>query len=146
MLIHRRPTPGRYGSEIVILSRHAGANPLTANATTAIKFGGLHRRAVFLRITASAGTVPADADGTILARGVITATDGTANRDVSADIDLESLTANVTKAADRKAGLADSAVVIKPGETFRVNVVNNSAAIDTQPVDLVVTAEFALID
>lgn len=151
---HRpQPSPGRYGIEPVFIrigpiggsNKIGGASPLTANATTTFKLGGFGRKMYFLRFSASAGTVPADADGTILARlrkigaGATTTT-------LSQDIDLEGLTADLVTYAAPLAAATDSQRLILATETISVDVVNNSAAINTQPVDLYLVAEFARIE
>ena len=144
MLIYRRPKPGRYGTHIVFVQKSGGT--LTANTTTTFKAGGFKRTMVFLQFVAFVGVKPADADGAITAKVVIRAADGTTRRVVSADINLETLTNDVATAVGIKAGLADKSRVLLPGEAVEFDVVNDSAAIDTQPTDLVFTAEFALVD
>jgi len=153
MLLYRRPTPGRYNTEIIYKSLGGiggtnflgGASPLTANATTTFYLGSFHRVCAFLRFSVVALTVPVDADGTILARLMVVATDGTTRRQVSEDINLEALTAKASTKSDRKAGISDAANTLKVGETLEVDVVNNTASIDTQPAQLVFTVECALI-
>lgn len=150
----RRHTPGRYGTEIVSVSigpiggtnNIGGATPLTVNDTTRFRLGGFGRRVRFLRLTACAGTVPADADGTILAHVSKFEDDGTTVRQLSADINLEGLTADVPATAGAYTSATEKHLVVKADEQILVDVVNNSAAINTQPATLTFRVELALLE
>lgn len=66
MYNHFRPKPGRYGTMPVFLTVQPTPT-LTANNTTIFKVPSPYRRCYFVRGSVSCTTVPADADGTILA-------------------------------------------------------------------------------
>lgn len=152
MDLRRKPSAGRYGVDPVFIrmgpiggtNNIGGATPLTANATTTFKLGGFHRKVAFLRFSVSLGTLPVDADGTVLARmrknraGTITT--------VSSDISLEGMTANVSEKAGVLSTVTDAGRVFLEGDTVEVDIVNNSAAIDTQPATMYLVGEFALLD
>lgn len=149
MLNHRKKKPGRFGTELLVLSSgNVGTNPLTANQTNTFKLPSPTRRARFVRFAASQTTVVADADGTVLARAMKYSGSADAAAAVSADIDLEAATARELQTAGILSTQTDAGIIFDPalGDTLEVNVVNNSAAIDTQPVALVLTCEFELLD
>lgn len=134
-----RPRSGRYGSHPAFIKHTAGASPLTANTTTTIRCGQFHRRAWVERISVSCSTIAADADGTILA--TVYKRDVAAGADVAltAALSLESdgiATANKSVAFTMASGLTTAQRTLQEGDTLMVKVVNNSAAIDTQPADL----------
>lgn len=143
-----RPLPGRYGAQVVTVSRLVPT--LTANTTTTINVGapvGDSRRTEkckLLGVAVSAITPPADADGTILAS--VIKRDVSASSDVtlsSATLDLETLTAETQ--ADFSLVEDDSQLTFDAGDILEVDVVNNSVAIDTQPGEAIIVAEFALL-
>jgi hypothetical protein len=118
-----------------------GASPLTANDTTIFYLPPPVGRAVFYSFSAAVDTVPIDADGTILAR--VRKYDASANAwvTVSQDIDLEALTTKERNEVLRLATATDAELILDTGDILAVHVVNNSAAIGTQPVNLAFTAQ-----
>lgn len=152
--IYRKHGPGRYGVESVFIrsapiggtNQIGGASPLTANTTTTFRLGGFHRKVAFLRFSVSCGTVGADSDGTLLARMRKIKTDGTTVVTLSSDINLEALTADVSEKAGRLSTATEAHCTILEGETITVDIVNNSAAINTQPALMHLVGEFGLID
>lgn len=143
------PKPGRFGvlpayvrsGQIGGTNFLGGATPLTANTTTIFRLGGLAgRSAVFSRLGATAVTVPADADGTILAYVYkFRASDNTAVQ-MSAALDLEALVTREETFANAL-GIAEADLTLTAGDAIEIHVVSNSAAIDTQPAGLVFVAE-----
>lgn len=153
MQLYFRPEGSRYGTEIIAVGSGpiggtnliGGASPLTANTTTKFHIPAPYRRCAFLRLSAFAVTVPADADGTLLAR--LVKYDNATNAEIilSGDINLEGLVTRETAFADTIAGLADVDRVLKDGDSLCINVVSNSAAIDTQPANLLFAVELAVL-
>lgn len=148
-----QPKPGYFGVHRIMLQSGqiggtnflGGVAPLTANATTIFRLGAPNCAALFNGFNISTVTVPADPDGTIL--GYIYKYDASADAAVqlSAAIDLETLVTREATRATTASGLSYASAYLDEGDTLEFHVVNNSAAIDTQPAGLVVTAEvFAL--
>lgn len=141
---HFKPrSPGRFGTQVTLLARHAGSSPLTANTTVNIRMGGAHRRAWLEQVAVSASTLAADADGTVLA--TVYKYDASANAAValSSALSLESdaQVANETAKFTLLSTLTPAQRTLDEGDTLYVAVTNNSAAIDTQPADLCFVAE-----
>lgn len=139
MLNHFRPTAGSYGVQLVTLTKEVAT--LTANVTNTKSIGGLVRPARIHSIVVSTRTVPVDADGTLVttvkkrdksAAANVTLTDGTLN--------LETLVANEAQAITLASTLTDDQRTLDAGDTLFVEIVSNSAAIDTQPADLTFVA------
>lgn len=125
-----------------------GATPLTANTTTIFRLGGFAGRSVTpTRLGATVVTVPADADGTIVAKLVrYRASDNTAV-DLTGNLNLETLVTREESFVNLLATVADTpAAVLVSGDALEVHVVNNSAAIDTQPAGLVFTVEGLVLE
>lgn len=118
-----------------------GASPLTANATTRFRLGGLAgRTALASGFGATAVTIPVDADGTITAALYkFRASDNTPVK-LSNDIDLEALVTRRETFA-KILSLSDADMTLQSGDALEVWVVSNSAVIDTQPAGLVFVAE-----
>lgn len=147
-----RPRPGRYG---VMVDAKAspqvgtGALTLTANVTTRIAIPTPIVRCAIFQLSLQSGAVTAvDSDGTVLA--TYNKRDNVAGADVplSAATSLESdfVTAiNKNYPVPLLTTLTDAQRVCQPGDILFVNVVNNSAAIDTQPTGLFFVVEFAIL-
>lgn len=154
MELHPKPLPGRYGIEVIVVGSGpiggtnliGGASPLTANTTTKFYLPAPGFKCAFLGLKAHAVTVPADADGTILARAV--KYDAVANGEVtlSADLNLEGLVTREVSKVGPSTSATEAQLFIRPEDSLLVSVVSNSAAIDTQPANLVFTIELARID
>lgn len=144
-----RPQPGRFGTHptnygsgpIGGADYPGGASPLTANATTVFELGPVTAKSVFSRLAASAVTAPVDADGTTLA--YVYKYDASANAAVrvSEALDLEALVTREGALVNPYASASVSDLLFEEGDTIEVHVVNNSAAIDTQPVGMVFNVE-----
>lgn len=149
------PKPGRFGVATVQARTGqiggsnflGGATPLTANDTTIFRVGGFAGRKVrFSRIGATSTTVPADADGTILAYAK--KYDASANDVVtlSESLDLESLVTREETSVNYLSTATDADLTFDTGDALEIHVVNNSAAINTQPAGLVFVAEFLVLE
>jgi hypothetical protein len=138
---HFQPKGGRYGVQVAFVSGKQLDAGITANTTTAIPLASPVRKNIIARVTAQVTTVPTDADGTILATlkkfnqvsGVTTV--------LSSALDLEALTARKPVQFTLLSTLSEWQLQLAEGEYLYVDVVNNSAAIDTQPKELTFTAE-----
>lgn len=151
---HLRPLPGRFGTQTIVLSCGpigpanylGGAAPLTANATTTFRLGPVPCKCVFSKLAVSATTVPADADGTIVATAFKYSAASNAQVQVSPAVDLEALITREGTIVRQYTAATEAALTVLEGDTIEVNVVNNSAAIDTQPAGLVFNAELYRIE
>lgn len=140
----RMPRPGEFGTELLSVqigpiggtNNIGGASPITANNTTVFKLGGLGRLAEIAYVVTSCTTVAADADGTTLATvyKYNAATD--AQVAVTGSIDLEALVTREATVTRALATATDAARTFGENDTVEVSVVNNSAAINTQPTEL----------
>ena len=154
MFTFRLPKPGHFGTALATVSIGplgpanflGGASPLTANNTTTFYLPALGRKARFLALIATTNTVPADADGTILATCQKYSATALAQVAVTGNVDLEALTTKQATSTGPLAGASDATLTFQAADGVEVNVVNNSAAIDTQPAGLSFTAVFELLN
>lgn len=140
----RKTKGGRHGTDPVILA--GGNDTITANVTTPQVLGASPTRAALVKAYASAHIIPADSDGTILA--TLKKWDASASADVtlSAALDLEAITAKVASAFAIIAALTDDQRTLDTGDTLRVDIVNNSAAINTAATGLRFAAELLVLE
>lgn len=122
---------------------------ITANVTTRIPIPTPIARCAIASLSIQGGAITGvDADGTILAtfnkRDNVGAADVPLSAATSLKVDF--LTAvNKNFAVPLLATLTDQQRLCQPGDIVFVNVVNNSAAIDTQPTGLFLVVEFAIL-
>ena len=149
------PKPGRVGVAPVFAKTGqiggtkflGGTSPRTANSTTIFRLGGFGgRRVQFSQLGATVVTVPADADGTILATAVKYDASADAAVTLSQNLDLEALVTREESFANPIATLTDAQITLDVGDALEIHVVNNSAAINTQPAGLVFTVEVLVLD
>ena len=142
------PKVGRFGIMSVVASRHAGANPLTANVTTSIYIPTPPGKFILLGAAIVQSTLVIDADGTVLAQ--ITKRKASDDADVvlTAQVDMETTVAVALERQEfallTSLGTADN--IFLTGDIVKLEVVNNSAAIDTQPIDLMVSVELGYLE
>lgn len=139
-----RPRAGRLGTHPFYLQggRDQAATPFAVNGTTTVILGGPCFKGVISKVGHVAGTLPADADGTFVA--TLKKRNGATVTTLSAALDLEStMTANVQSYFTLLTTLTDAQKTVdgEAGDILYVEIVNNSAAVDTQPVGYRVTAE-----
>lgn len=126
-----------------------GGTAIGANTTTRFAIPTPFARCAIASLHVQNGPVTvADADGTVLA--TFNKRDNVAGADValSAATDLEVANLSVinkTFAVPLLSTLTDGQRIVQPGDTCFVNIVNNSAAIDTQPTGLFLMVEFAIL-
>lgn len=150
-----RPRPPRYGTQIVQLRITLPTSPATANGTETHRIGApvaigelVGSKSVFLGAALSAGTIGVDADGTLLAyimkRDASTDTDVTLTSSLS--LESDGITANEQADFTNVTTLTDAQLTFDLGDVAEIDIVSNSAVIDTQPADVVVVLEFALLE
>lgn len=143
MLRFFQPAAGRFGAHPVFLNTTLGT--ITANQTNTFNLGQTHRLSVIARLAISALTVPADADGTT--EITIKKYDASADAEVTltAAFDMEAIAAaQESEEIPLLSTLTDSQLLFEEGDTLFAEVVNDSAAFNTAPAGVVVSAEFLL--
>lgn len=116
---------------------------ITANTTTHVHVPKPARRAYLVGLTAHCSTVGVDADGTILATAKRYDFSATADVTCSSAKDIEAM---VAFKAELFSLLGGTTQLFAKEDLLRVAFVNNSAAIDTQPANGYLVAEWALLD
>ena len=125
-----------------------GATPITANTTTIFRAGSPPSKSMFNAMTTTIGvTIPVDADGTL----TVTAYkyDASANAAVAltaASANLEGLTLREALRTGFLSTATAAALTFEEGDTLEFHVINNSAAIDTQPAGVVFVGEFLVLE
>lgn len=139
--------PGRFGVQPAMLHATiaAGTNSLTANSDTTYYVPTPYRKVRFSRATSSATTVPVDSDGTVTAI-VYKVSSGTTSTALTAALDLEALTALIGSKFTAASTLTEAQRRLAEGDVLKVVVSNNSASIDTQPVDLKFVIETEVLE
>lgn len=149
------PKPGRFGVQTVQARTGqigganflGGATPLTANTTTIFRMGGTAgRKCRVSRFGATTVTVPADADGAITA--TLRKYDASADTTVTltGNINLEALVTREETSVAVLGTLTDAQLTLDTGDALEIHVVNDSAAIDTQPAGLTFVAELLVLE
>ena len=150
-----KPRVGRFGVSPYVMATGqigganflGGATPLTANSTTIFRLGPVPRKSFLSRFGASTVTVPVDADGTIVAYVIkYNAATDTAVGPLTANLNLEALVTREGILLLPAASATEAQLLFNEGDTLEVHVVNNSAAIDTQPAGLVFTVELLMLE
>lgn len=138
------PKPGRLGVFPNLVTGRCDA-AIGNNTTTTYSFGSHPARCYINRAAVSAGTVPASASGTI--KGVIAKYDASANAAVTltADVDLETLTANEATAVSMLSTLTDAQRTLDTGDTLQF-VVTTTNTVGTAAVDLMVNIELLVLE
>lgn len=147
MVKYFKPGPGRFGAHPAFTSG-ALQGALTANGTTTIGIATPYRKCAIEAAALSAVTGPVDADGTFIA--TLKKKDNVANAVVtlSAGLDIEAAGLVSQKAVQFTllTTLTENQKTLRAGDTLYVEIVNNSAAIDTQPVYLAATVELLVLN
>ena len=140
------PKSGRFGVMPVVVSLHAGSNPLTANTTTSSHLDTPYGKFVLLGGTIYVSTLAADSDGTILAQITRRVAVGNGDKVLTAQIDMETMTLLERSAfvLTDPPGASDN--IFLPGDTIKLEVVNDSASINTQPANLLISFELGYLE
>ena len=133
------PLAGRFGIMPNLLAGRCNA-AIGNSTTTTYNFGSHPAKCIINRAVVSAGTVPASTSGTIL--GVLQKYDASANAAVTltADVDLEALTAKEGTAVSLLTTLTDAEKLLDTGDTVQF-VVTTTNTVTTAAVDLMVNVE-----
>ena len=133
------PLAGRFGIMPNLLAGRCDA-AIGNSTTTTYNFGSHPAKCIINRAVVSAGTVPASTSGTIL--GVLQKYDASANAAVTltADVDLEALTAKEGTAVSLLTTLTDAEKLLDTGDTVQF-VVTTTNTVTTAAVDLMVNVE-----
>lgn len=137
-----RPKVGRFGIMPVVASVAPGASPFTANTTTTLQIPTPPGKLTVLRAVAYATVVPADADGTLVATLVKRRASDNTDVTLTSTLDLEALTASEKSAFTFSTSITEADRILLEADILEVDVVSNSAAIDTQPTNFHVVVEF----
>jgi hypothetical protein len=138
---------GRFGIVPVFVASPANGT-WTANTTTTGRIPTPKRKCYVVSASIQASTLPADADGTFL----LTIKKYDASADTAVTIsdqeNLEALMTHVDVAYEVtiSSSATDAQRMIEEGDTLYYEVVNNSAAIDTQAVNCFVVVELAVME
>lgn len=152
---YRKPKSGSFGTEVAFLTvgpiggadRIGGVAPLTVNDTTTFKVPAPYRRYRFRKASCIAGTIAVDADGTVLATvKKLTAPSTKASLTDALSFEAAGLTADTVAPFVNLSTATEAQRVVSLGESLIVDVVSNSAAIDTQPAIVFITIEVELLD
>lgn len=133
------PNPTRANAKLEHLFVNGGT--LTANNTTKFYLPPVGRKCKVVGLSYVCTVKPADADGTILA--TVAKWNGAAETTLTNPLDLEAVTVRIPASA-RPNAAGDA--VVQANESLLINVVNNSAAIDTQMTNGIFSVEIAIID
>lgn len=140
------PKFGRFGVMSVVVSQAAGSSPMTANSSESILIPTPPGKFVVLGATAVCTTIAIDADGTALA--YITKRVASDDSDVvlTAGLDLEAMTVleRTEFVVNKQPGSASN--IFLAGDVLKMELVSNSASIDTEPVNLVITVELGYLE
>jgi hypothetical protein len=143
MLNFRKEQPGRFGTHPVYVDGAVAA--ITVNATTTQTLTTPNVKALISALSVQTFVVPADDDGTILAKVFKWDKSAGAAVALTGNVDLETLTAKSNTSVPLLATLTPADLTIDPGDTLYVTVTNNSAAIGTQPTGLRFQAEIFIL-
>jgi hypothetical protein len=138
----RRETFGRFGTAPMYLNKELASTPFTANATVVHPIGPPARKAYFSGGTVSCTTVAVDADGTCLVEFAKYDASATAYVALTTGYNIEGLTTLIGSAfIPAIATLTAAQLTFDTGDVLVVRCISNSAAVDTQPTKVCVTAE-----
>jgi len=140
--LHRKTKSGRFGTHPVFVTGPVAA---TANTTVNTLVAVPKVRCFISKATVTLSTVGIDADGTLLLRLKAVATDGSTARNISDQLSLKSDgVATALVPVDLTISASAQNRHLKQGETLRLEVISDSAAIDTPAVGFVSTELFLL--
>lgn len=139
------PKGPRFGVHPVYVSSGVVASP-TANTTTTYMIPVPYRKCVVERLFFGQNVVLVDADGTALA--TFKKYDAATDADVSLNtaVNIESGVTKETTSVTVDATLTEKQRILFEGDSIRVEVVSNSAAIDTAATGLYFGAELLVLE
>lgn len=140
-----------FGTDIVTARKlayfHLGQFTANTTVTPDVRFivpvGGPNVRILGIHFAADA--VPSDTDGTMLIDALVRDASENADDVLVNDFDAETLdTANEAEEATLEADGTEEIRTLEPGDTIRFQLINNSAAIDTN-ADIFVCIEYIFV-
>lgn len=137
----RRATFGRFGAHPVWVTRTLVANPITANTTNDYLLAAAPVACTLGKAVLTVNTVAADADGTILATLVKYSKTADAFTTLTSNLDMETMVTKEGTAFAFLATLTDAQQTLQAGDSIFLRIINNSAALNTQPTDVTTTVE-----
>ena len=141
-----RPKAGRFGIMPVIVTHQFGTDPYTVNNTVTVIIPSPGGKCFPIRAYVSSTTIAADPDGTVVFKLVKRQASDNADVILTTAHNLEDDTAKEKAALTFVTTLTDAQRIFLAADTLEVDLISNSAAITTQPVDLQVVVEFAVLD
>ncbi len=155
MLNFFRAKPGRFGVAPAFLmvgplggaDMIGGATLLTVNDTTTFKIPSPYRKCRFVRASTVAGTIAIDNDGTVLATvKKLTAPSTKVSLTDALSWEAAGLTADTVAVYANVSTLTETQRTLGAGQSFIVDVVSNSATIDTQPAKVFIVIEVEVLE
>jgi hypothetical protein len=128
------------------------ANPVTPNGTETHRLGapvgrsGSTQKSKLVGAAISAGTLGNDADGTITAQIIKRIADGDTDQALTSTLSVEADGLTASEQADFTISGTDAQLTFANGDVCEIDFVNNSAAVDTQPANVIVVLEFAILE
>jgi hypothetical protein len=138
-----RPKSGRFNTMIAFLSNRL-ITTIAGTTTTAFNLGGLHRRAFLERLNLGTLVVPASASALTGIVSKVKASDNT-TVPLTAAFNLLTLVTQKTSVIPFLTTLTDLDRTLDEGDTLRF-VVTAAGTITTQPTELTLTAEVAVLE
>lgn len=152
MLRHWKPKTGRFGVMPQLIVKEFPTTPFTANTTVVYGVGCPPGKAIYLGATIHCTTVGADADGTMLVKIFRRRASDDSRTQLNTDFNVEGLTTLERQRIAISSTVTEAQRIVNDpgtgtaGDIFEVDLVSNSAAIDTQPTKLILTLEVALLE
>ena len=142
-LKHFRPKSGRFLTMIAFF-RSALATTIANSTTTSYNIGGIHRRAFLERLNFSSRIAVASAGAVTAIVSKYNAATDTATA-LTAAFDLKVIPVEESSVVPFLSTLSDLDRTLNEGDTLRV-VITAAGTITTQPSELVLTAEVAVLE
>jgi hypothetical protein len=130
----------------VLVTFHFGSSPYTANSTVTVSIPSPAGKCFPLRAYVSQKTIAADPDGTVVFKLVKRQASDDADVILTTAHNLEDDTAYEKAALTFVTTLTDAQRIFLAADTLEADLISNSAAITTEPVDLQVVVEFAVLE
>lgn len=146
MDISFRPKSGRFGLVPVVTAFNLPANPATANSTQTHRIPSPPGRCYPVKACIQCATVGADADGTLTATLIRRRASDDADVSLTSALDMETMTASEKSLFAFLSSLTDAQRIFLAADTCELDIISNSAAIDTQPATVIVTVEWAVLE
>lgn len=144
MLNYFRPRPGRFGTQLVLLTSGRINTGTLAAGTQTHTIGGLPRKAIISGITVAAETYPTAATNctvTLVKRDASAAGDVT----LSSAVDINAQTAGTAINGALLTTLTDQQLLLDTSDTLKLSLVT-TGSVTVQPDDLVVTVELLVLN